>query len=87
MFLNSQDKTEAELKNIIKDIGIVNLGAIEEYERVSTRYNFLMKQKEDLNKAEDTLLEIINDMDNIIHVNHIINALHVMLGARPVSFK
>ena len=56
----------SELKNIIKDIGVVNLGAIDEYERVSTRYNFLMKQKEDLNKAEDTLLEIINDMDNIM---------------------
>lgn len=32
-------------------------------------------------------VENINDMDNIIHINHIINALHVMLGARPVSFK
>jgi len=59
-------KEVSEIKNIIKDIGIVNLGAIEEYERVSTRYNFLMKQKEDLNKAEDTLLEIINDMDSIM---------------------
>ncbi|MBQ2873418.1 MAG: AAA family ATPase [Bacilli bacterium] len=59
-------KEVLELKNIIKDIGIVNLGAIEEYERVSTRYNFLMSQKEDLNKAEDTLLEIINDMDSIM---------------------
>lgn len=29
----------------------------------------------------------LNDMDNIIHKNHIINALHVMFGARPVSFK
>ena len=56
----------SNLKNIIKDIGVVNLGAIEEYERVSTRYNFLMKQKEDLNKAEDTLLEIISDMDSIM---------------------
>ena len=55
-----------ELKNVIKDIGVVNLGAIEEYERVSTRYNFLMKQKDDLNKAEETLLEIINDMDSIM---------------------
>ena len=54
------------LKNTIKDIGVVNLGAIEEYERISTRYNFLIKQKEDLNKAEDTLLEIIHDMDNIM---------------------
>ena len=56
----------SKLKNIIRDIGVVNLGAIEEYERISTRYNFLTKQKEDLNKAEDTLLEIINDMDNIM---------------------
>ena len=55
-----------ELKNIIKDLGVVNLGAIEEYDRISERYNFLTKQKEDLNKAEDTLLEIINDMDNIM---------------------
>ena len=54
------------LKNSIKDYGMVNLGAIAEYERVSTRYEFLTKQKEDLNKAEDTLLEIINDMDNIM---------------------
>ena len=54
------------LKNKIKDAGMVNLGAIEEFERVSTRYDFLTKQREDLNKAEDTLLEIINDMDNIM---------------------
>ena len=56
----------SDLKNIIKDIGVVNLGAIEEYERVSSRYEFLMKQKDDLLSAEDTLLEIINDMDNIM---------------------
>ena len=54
------------LKNKIKDAGMVNLGAIDEFERVSTRYDFLTKQREDLNKAEDTLLEIINDMDNIM---------------------
>ena len=59
-------KEVSNLKNVIKDIGVVNLGAIDEYERVSTRYEFLMKQKEDLNKAEDTLLEIINDMDSIM---------------------
>ena len=55
-----------KLKETIKDIGIVNLGSIEEYDRVNTRYEFLTKQKEDLNKAEDTLLEIIHDMDNIM---------------------
>lgn len=55
-----------ELKSNIKSIDFVNIGAIEEYERVSTRYNFLTKQKEDLHKAENTLLEIIDEMDSIM---------------------
>ena len=54
------------LKRKIKELGNVNLGAIEEYDRVSVRYEFLVKQKEDLTKAEDTLLEIINEMDNVM---------------------
>lgn len=55
-----------ELKNSIKNIDYVNLGAIDEYERVSERYNFLTNQREDLHNAEDTLLEIINEMDTIM---------------------
>lgn len=55
-----------ELKNNIKSISYVNVGAIEEYERVSTRYNFLTNQKEDLHRAEATLLEIIKEMDTIM---------------------
>src|SRR5699024_6423481 len=35
-------------KATIKNLGMVNLNAIEEYERVSTRYEFLLHQKEDL---------------------------------------
>ena len=54
------------LKKKIKDLGVVNLGAIEEYDRVSTRYEFLIKQKEDLTNAENTLLEIINEMDTVM---------------------
>lgn len=50
----------------IKKIGMVNLAAIEEYERVNTRYVFLTNQKEDLLKAEDTLLEIMNEMDEVM---------------------
>ena len=50
----------------IKRIGMVNLAAIEEYERVNTRYEFLRKQKEDLENAENTLLEIMNEMDEVI---------------------
>lgn len=50
----------------IKRIGMVNLAAIEEYERVNSRYIFLTNQKEDLIKAEDTLLEIMNEMDDVM---------------------
>ena len=45
---------------------MVNLAAIDEYERVNTRYEFLTKQKEDLLGAEDTLLEIMNEMDDVM---------------------
>lgn len=54
------------LKREIRDLGVVNLGAIEEYDRVSVRYEFLLKQKEDLTQAEDTLLEIIKEMDQVM---------------------
>ena len=58
-----------ELKSSLKKIDYVNIGAIEEYERVSKRYNFLVEQREDLHKAEDTLLEIINEMDEVMKKN------------------
>ena len=50
----------------IKRIGMVNLAAIDEYERVNTRYIFLTNQREDLLKAEETLLEIMNEMDDVM---------------------
>ena len=54
------------LKKIIKDLGVVNLGAIEEYENVSQRYEFLINQKNDLVNAENILLNIISEMDEIM---------------------
>ncbi|MFA5602239.1 MAG: AAA family ATPase [Bacilli bacterium] len=54
------------LKQKINGYGIVNIGAIEEYSRISKRYNFLNTQRDDLNKAENTLLEIIEEMDSIM---------------------
>lgn len=53
-------------KKELKEIGIVNLGAIEEYERVSKRYEFLTKQNNDLEDAITTLLKIINELDNVM---------------------
>ena len=54
------------LKRSIREIGVVNLAAPDEYDRVSERYEFLIKQREDLINAENTLLEIISEMDEVM---------------------
>ena len=51
------------LKRQIKDLGIISTGASELYKQVSERYEFLLKQREDLVKAENMLLEVIEEMD------------------------
>jgi chromosome segregation protein len=51
------------IKRAIEEIGNVNLGAIEEYERVSERYEFLNEQKNDLQEAKDILYQVIDEMD------------------------
>lgn len=51
------------IKLAIDELGTVNLGAIEEYERVFERYEFLVTQKSDLQQAKDTLVQVINEMD------------------------
>lgn len=56
----------SKLKNEIRDLGTINMLAIEEYEKVNERYTFLKEQEEDLLKAEDTLLQIIEEMDAVM---------------------
>ena len=56
----------SELKSKLKQIGEVNISSIEEYKRVSERYEFLNNQRNDLKNAEDTLLEIIKEMDEVM---------------------
>ncbi|MFD0959446.1 chromosome segregation protein SMC [Paenibacillus chungangensis] len=53
-----------ELKRKISALGEVNLGAIEEYERVKERYDFLSEQKDDLMEAKATLYQVIKEMDD-----------------------
>lgn len=54
------------LRRIIRELGNINIDSIEEYDKVSERYEFLIKQQEDLVKAEDTLLLIIKEMDEVM---------------------
>src|SRR5690625_1728678 len=52
-----------KLKKKINNLGTVNLGAIEEYKRLSERYTFLTEQKDDLVTAKQTLFSAILEMD------------------------
>ncbi|MDQ0217109.1 chromosome segregation protein SMC [Peribacillus cavernae] len=52
------------IKLAMEELGTVNLGAIEEYERVSERFYFLIEQKDDLQQAKDTLFQVIEEMDD-----------------------
>ena len=47
-------------------LGNVNLGSIEEYDRLSTRYNFLLEQKNDLESSSENLKQVICEMDEIM---------------------
>ncbi|GKU78594.1 chromosome segregation protein SMC [Paenibacillus sp. L3-i20] len=53
-----------ELKRQISALGDVNLGAIDEYERVKERYQFLFDQKNDLVEAKTALYQVIKEMDD-----------------------
>lgn len=55
-----------KLKQTIKDLGVVNLAAPDEYDRVSERYEFLINQRNDLVNAENILLDIIKEMDSVM---------------------
>lgn len=54
------------LRRKVKSLGDVNLGSIDEYDRISKRVNFLTKQKEDLENSKNDLLSIIDDMDEVM---------------------
>lgn len=54
------------LKKDIQKLGEVNIGSISEYERVSERYDFLVKQSTDLEDSSLELNNIISEMDKIM---------------------
>lgn len=50
------------LKRKISSLGMVNLAAIEEYEEVKEKYEFMSSQEEDLEKSKVELLKVIEEM-------------------------
>lgn len=61
--LTQAKKTIAEIKVKIKELGDVNVNAIEDYKNLSERYEFLSGQRDDLIKAEEALMQIIGELD------------------------
>ena len=51
-----------ELKRAISALGTPNIGAIEEFERVNTRYTYLTDQRDDVEKAKGDLQKIIDEI-------------------------
>ncbi|WP_326908915.1 chromosome segregation protein SMC [Sedimentibacter sp. MB31-C6] len=50
-------------KKAIKELGNINLNAIEEYKEVKDRYQFLTKQKKDLIDAKEQLNDVIKELE------------------------
>lgn len=51
-----------EIKQAIRKLGSINVGAIEEYKEVSERYEFLKEQIGDIEASKTELLNIISDL-------------------------
>ncbi len=70
------------ITNNINDLGSINLKAIEEYENLNNKVNFIVKQREDLEKSKNELENFINDVtlemreifkENFKHIDHNFN--------------
>ena len=64
--MSTATKESREIKNRIRELGDVNVGAIKEYEQVSERYGFLTEQRADILEAMQELQTIIGDMEHMI---------------------
>lgn len=51
-----------EIKNKISDMGLVNVGAIEEYKEIKEKYTFMSTEREDLLKAKQEIEEVIEEI-------------------------
>ena len=59
--LTKVKETISELKNKIKNLGPVNINAVEDYKEVSERYEFMQKQHEDIVTAEAHLTGLMEE--------------------------
>ncbi len=60
--LRETEREIGTLKQEIRALGTVNLGAIEEYERIRERFDFLLEQQKDVAGAAENLLSVIAEL-------------------------
>ena len=61
--IKNKDQEIQKLKKQIKDLGPVNINAIEDYKEVSERYEFMQKQHEDIVTAEAHLAGLMEELE------------------------
>lgn len=64
--MNQAKEAVRILRHRIESLGNVNLQAIEDYQEVSSRYENLNTQRLDLLNAQDSILQAIDEMDEIM---------------------
>lgn len=62
--LNLAEQEVKDLEKAIRSLGPVNLEAIEQYEEVHSRLDFLNSQRDDILSAKNLLLETISEMND-----------------------
>ena len=55
-------RTLQEIKNKIRGLGSVNVGAVEEYKEVSERYEYMSVQIGDIEKSKEELIKLIEEL-------------------------
>lgn len=66
--MTEANKRLNSIKISIKELGDVNVNSIEEYKRVTERYGFLTTQRDDLCRAEESLLAMIGEITNKMEI-------------------
>lgn len=64
--LSDVQKIISDIKKQIKELGDINVHSIEEYREVSDRYELMKTQYEDIISAEASLVEIIENLDELM---------------------
>ena len=64
--LSDVQKIIIDIKKQIKELGDINVHSIEEYREVSDRYELMNTQYEDIISAEASLVEIIENLDELM---------------------